>query len=206
MEKSKGLLITFEGIEGCGKSTQARSLYEWLKSQGYDCIFTKEPGGTSITQKIRDILLDKKNRDLSEWAEFFLYLADRAQDVSEVIKPALLAGKIVIADRFSDATMAYQGAGRGISVKLIKDMNAIATQGIIPDFTILIDVSPEQGFKRIECRDRMELESKEFHSRVRGEYLKIAREKSNRVKVLDGTLKVEELVEQIRSLVKPLLK
>ncbi|MCK4352552.1 dTMP kinase [candidate division WOR-3 bacterium] len=202
----KGLFITFEGIEGSGKSTQAERLYKWLTSQGYDCIFTKEPGGTDISKKISNILLDEKNDKLSKFTEFFLYLADRAQNVAEIIKPALLKHKIVIADRFSDATLAYQGGGRGIPVKLIKDMNAIATQGLIPDITILIDLPPEQGLSRIKRKDRIELESRDFHYRVRAKYLEIVRANPERVKMLDGALKPDKLEIRVKELVKPLLK
>lgn len=199
------LFITFEGIEGCGKSTQAERLYRWLCSQGYASVLTREPGSTKSSEKIRELLLNNRNTNLSKFAELFLYLADRAQHVEEVIKPALLAKKIVIADRFSDSTIAYQGEGRGILEKSIKDMNAMATQGITPNLTILIDIPPEEGFRRIKRKDRIELESEDFYRRVRSEYLKIARENPDRVKVLDGTLPPEEIEKEIRKLVETLL-
>ncbi len=202
----KSLFITFEGIEGSGKSTQAKRLYKWLISQGYDCIFTKEPGGTEISQKIRKILLDNKNTKLSEFTELFLYLADRAQHIKEVIEPALSDGKIVITDRFSDSTLAYQGKGRGIPEKQVNAMNEIATHRIVPNLTILIDIFPADGLKRIKHKDRIELESEDFYQRVRQEYMRIADENPDRVKVFDGTLLPEEIKQKIREIVKPLLK
>ncbi|MCK4307375.1 dTMP kinase [candidate division WOR-3 bacterium] len=202
----KELFISFEGIEGSGKSTQAERLYKWLKSKGYDCVFTKEPGGTPVSEKIRNILLDTKNDKLSELAELFLYLADRAQHIKEVIEPALSNGKIVITDRFSDSTLAYQGKGRRIKEEQVKPMNEIATDGIVPDLTILIDILPVEGLKRIKRKDRIELESEDFYQRIRQEYLKIAKENPDRVKVFDGTLPPEKIEKNIREVINPLLK
>ena len=200
------LFITFEGVEGSGKSTQAKRLYDWLASQGYECVFTIEPGGTKISEKIRDILLDNENRSLCRLAELFLYLADRAQDIEEIIKPALLNNKIVIADRFIDSTIAYQGGGRQISEQSIKEMNGLATQGIIPTLTLLIDIQPEEGFKRLICRDRMEIEAEAFYQRVRAKYLELAKEDPDRIKVVNGNLSPDEIEIEIRKLVLPLLE
>ena len=200
------LFITFEGIEGSGKITQAKRLQDWLISQGYECVFTMEPGGTKISEKIRDILLDNKNKGMSRFAELFLYLADRAQDVEKVIKPALLSNRIVIADRYADSTFAYQGKGRGILERSIKTMNSLATQGIIPNLTILIDITPEVGFKRISHRDRMEAELEDFYRSVRSKYLEIAHKNPDRVKVVDGTLAQDEVEKGVRKLVDPLLQ
>jgi len=202
----KGLFIAFEGIEGSGKSTQAERLYKWLSSQGYDCVLTKEPGGTEICQKIRNILLDKKNDKLSKFAELFLYLADRAQHVEEVVKPALQSNRIVIGDRFRASTLAYQGGGRGIDKELLCKLNELATQKIEPDITILLDIPPECGLSRIKRGDRIEVEQLEFHSRVRAEYLRIANKNKNKIKVIDGTLPVDEIALQVKEFVKPLLK
>lgn len=198
------LFITFEGIEGSGKSTQAKRLYEWLISQGYDCVFTMEPGGTQISKKIRAILLDNENTGLCDIAELFLYLADRAQDVEEVIKPALLNNKIVVADRFIDSTIAYQGGGRGLTNLTI--LNNLATQSISPNLTILIDITAETGFHRLKHRDRIELEGADFYHRVRAEYLKIASANPDRIKVVNGSLPPDEIENEIRKLVEPLLK
>jgi dTMP kinase len=197
--------VTFEGIEGSGKSTQAERLYKWLTLQGYDCVFTREPGGTKISGKIREVLLDNENKALCGLAELFLYLADRAQDVDEIIKPALSTGKIVIADRFFDSTIAYQGKGRGISQQSIEDLNIVATQGIKPDLTVLVDISPGIGLARLQHKDRMESEPDDFHHRVRTKYLEIADRDPDRVKVLDGTLSVDEIEKQVRELVQSLL-
>lgn len=202
----KGLFITFEGIEGCGKSTQAQRLFNWLEKQGYDCVLSKEPGGTKICERIREILLDKENNSLSETSEFFLYLADRAEHIRAVIRPALEKGKIVISDRFSDSTLAYQSAGRGIPGEIVKNINTIATGGLIPDITIVIDVPPEVGLARLKKKDRIEEEVEDFHKRIRAEYLNISREEPDRVKVVDGTEPVEKVEEKVREIIIPLLR
>lgn len=200
----KGLFITLEGIEGCGKSTQAKRLYGWLKEQDYDCILTKEPGATNI--EIREILLDNGNITMSKICELFLYLADRAEHVEKMIKPALEEDKIVISDRFSDSTIAYQAGGRNIPKEIVRDMNNVASCGIIPDITIVIDLGTEMGLARVEKKDRIEIESGDFHKRVRAEYLSIARENPDRVKIVDGTKSIEEIEEKVRKVVKPFLK
>lgn len=202
----KGLFITFEGIEGCGKTTQAKRLYEWLKKNGYDCIFTKEPGATNIGKKIRNILLDNGNTTMSKICELFLYLADRTEHVEKMIKPALEEDKIVISDRFSDSTIAYQSGGRNIPKEVVRDMNNIASCGIIPDITIVIDLGTEMGLARVEKKDRIEIESGDFHKRVRAGYLSIARENPDRVKIVDGTKSIEEIEEKVRKVVKAFLK
>lgn len=198
------LFITFEGIEGSGKSTQAKRLYKWLSLKKYDCVFTQEPGGSEISESIRKILLNKDNKNLSKFTELFLYLADRAQNVEEIIRPALLSNKIVIADRFIDSTIAYQGGGRGISEDLIKMLNDLVTYKIIPDLTILLDIPPKIGLKRLKKKDRLESEGEEFFSKVREAYLELAK-KNSRIKVIDGSLLPDEIEVEIRELVKPLL-
>ncbi|HID93123.1 MAG TPA: dTMP kinase [bacterium (Candidatus Stahlbacteria)] len=203
----QGLFITFEGTEGSGKSTQAKRLYKWLCSLKYPCLFTHEPGGEEVSERIRKILLDRR-MEIIPIAELFLYLAARAQHTTKVIRPALLQGKIVISDRFFDATMSYQGEGRGIPKKIIKEMNNFATGGLIPDITIIVDIPPEEGLLRLKgkTRDRIEAEDKEFHNRVRGGYLKIARENPQRVKVVDGRKPPDVIEEEIRKLVQPLIR
>ncbi len=182
----KGIFITFEGVEGCGKSTHSSLIYKYLVRSGYPCVYTKEPGGTRIGEKIRGLLLDPKNILLDDKAELFLFEASRSQLVSEVIKPALAKKMIVICDRFSDATIVYQGYGDGFDKTAIKKMNAFATGGVSPDKTIIIDVDINKGFRRIAKRrkDRMESKGRRYHNKVRRGYLEIARSERKRVSVI----------------------
>jgi dTMP kinase len=196
----KGLFITFEGIEGSGKTTQAERLRDYVRNRGYPVVLTREPGGTEIAEKIRKIILDKNNMEMLPLTELFLYLASRVQHTQRVIKPALLEGKIVISDRYSDATTAYQGYGRGIQRKVIKDISQVVTGGLVPNLTFLIDIAPEIGFKRMRREDRLEQEGNEFYNRVRAGYLQIARENPERVKVIDGTKSVNEIAAEISSI------
>ncbi len=200
-----GLLITFEGIEGSGKSTLAKFLYDYLKSKGINCVLTKEPGGTRLTQKIRELILDVHNQ-MNPLTELFLYLADRAQHVEEIIKPALKENKVVISDRYSDATIAYQGGGRHLPKGTLKELNKIATSGITPDLTILLDVPPDKALKRIRQKDRIESENIEFHRAVRVEYLRLAKESPGRIKILDASKSLDELKKEVISIVEEFLK
>jgi len=193
--------ITFEGIEGCGKTTQESRLSEILAEKGYPVVVTREPGGCAIAEQIRAILLDAENRALVPLAELLLYAAARAQHVEEVIRPALAADKIVICDRFTDATAAYQGYGRSLDIALIGELNRLATGGITPDLTILLDCPEEVGLSRAMARinsmqgareERFELESLRFHRAVRDGYLRLAAAEPNRFAVLDGTLGIGE--------------
>src|SRR3989338_4539555 len=161
----RGTFITLEGPEGSGKSTQARLLCAYLKRRGLKVLHTREPGGTQIGEKIREILLDKKNSAMRDETELLLYLAARAQIVNEIIRPALKKGFIVVCDRFSDATVAYQGYGAGLNIELIEKFNKIATCRLAPRLTILLDIETEKGLKRAADRDRMEEKSVEFHKR-----------------------------------------
>ncbi|MDD5529675.1 MAG: dTMP kinase [bacterium] len=197
----KGLFISFEGIEGCGKTTQAKRLFKYLVNQGYKCILTQEPGGTGISKKIREILLDTSNKKLTPVAELFLYLADRSQHTEEVILPALKSNKIVITDRSVDSTIAYQGGGREISMETIKTLNQFVTKGITPNITILLDIAPEKGLARIKNKDRMELEKIKFYKKVRGVYINIAKKEPGRVKIINGDLKIEEIELEIRKFI-----
>ena len=208
------MFITFEGIEGCGKSTQAKRLVNRLKELVVPLVFTLEPGGTSVGQKIRLILLDSRNQHLSPLAELLLYAADRAQHVEEVIKPALEQEKWVLCDRFFDATTVYQGYARGLDMKLIVTLNEKASPGIRPDITFLIDCAVEVGLKRAlkrnkiqfqEGQDRFEREKKDFHEAVREGYLTMAMEDRERFVVVDGTLKEDELEEIIFKHVEPFI-
>ena len=180
----KGKFITFEGSEGCGKSTQSEMLFGYLKSKGLKAIYLREPGGVKLSEKIRDILLDPKNK-ISPEAETLLYMAARAQVVEEVIKPALKAGRIVVCDRFLDSTIAYQGFGLGVDIKLIKSIGNFTTQGISPDLTIFLDLPVKSGLKhRHNCKDRIECRSVNYHLRVRNGYLRLARQEPRRIKIV----------------------
>jgi len=201
-----GLFITFEGIEGSGKTTQAKRLYKYLKNKKIPCIFTREPGGPRISEKIRRLLLDADNYGMYKKTELLLYAASRAEHVSRIIKPALKIGKVVISDRFSDSTFAYQGGGRKISMKTARMINDFATERLKPNLTFIIDLPVRVGLKRLSKTDRIEKEREEFHTRVRSEYLKIAKEEPQRVKIIDGTKGVEEQTGEIVSAVHRYLK
>ena len=192
------LFITFEGSEGCGKSTQAKALYSKLYQQGIPAILTHEPGGTVLGSEIRRTLKRKRGCPVSPEAELFLFAASRAQLIAEVIRPALQEGKIVICDRFSYSTSAYQGCGRGLSLPTVEMVNSLATQNLKPDIVILLDLLPEQGLVRKQnLKDRFELEDLSFHRRVREGYLKMAAADPNRWLVIDASLpkrKISEIV------------
>lgn len=195
----KGLFITFEGIECSGKSTQVLLLAEYLKKKGYDIINTREPGGTIIGESIRKILLDTEYSAMNNLTENLLYLASRVQHIHEVIQPALLSNKIVICDRFIDATIAYQGYARGIDIKVINRLHELVIENIKPDITLLLDILPKQGlFRAIGKRlDRIEQENIEFHDKVRYGYLQIAQQESDRVKIIDGSKEIDEVHQTI---------
>lgn len=196
------IFITFEGIEGSGKTTQAKLLKDFLETQGHEVVLTREPGGPPISEKIRGILLDNANPEMEAMTELLLYEASRYQHVKEVIRPALANGKMVICDRFADASTAYQGYGRGIDIKKVESLNFIATEGILPDLTFLLDVPCELGLRRLgRTPDRIETETIEFHERVRGGYLEIARSEPERIKVVDGLQSIDRIFESIKALV-----
>jgi len=192
------LFITFEGGEGCGKSTQARALWRRLRQQNIPAMLTHEPGGTALSNKIRNILKEKEGSPISSEAELLLFAASRAQLVTEVIQPALQEGKIVICDRFSYSTLVYQGYGRGLNLPTIEMVNNLATQKLQPDIVILLDLPSEQGLARKRnLKDRFELEELSFHRRVREGYLKLAAAEPDRWLVIDATLpksKISEIV------------
>jgi dTMP kinase len=203
--------ITFEGIEGCGKSTQAEILSRELHTEtGCQVVATREPGGCPIANQIRAILLDADNSALVPLAELLLYAAARAQHVAEVIRPALAEGKIVLCDRFTDATTAYQGYGRSLDLTLIENLARLATGGLTPDLTILLDCPEEVGLNRAMARinatsgareERFEQESLRFHRAVRQGYLRLAADYPARFIVIDGTLGISETAEAIRKAV-----
>ncbi len=198
------MFITFEGIEGSGKSTQAKLLYEWFLDRGRRVVLTREPGGTEAAERIRDLILREWEESFPPFSELCLYLAARGFHVKNLIKPSLSEGAVVICDRFSDSTLAYQGYGRGLDLELIKKMNREVTEGIKPDLTFLIDVPVEVGLERIgkRRRDRIEGESLEFHRRVRRGFLDIAGKEPERVVVVDGTGSREEVFKFILSVLK----
>ncbi len=194
MRNARSLFVSFEGCEGSGKSTQARMLTRTLQAAGYRVVLTREPGGTSQGEAIREMLQHERGGDtISAEAELLLFGASRAQLSRRVIAPALEAGYIVIADRYMDSTTAYQGAGRGLDPELVEAVNRLATGGTVPERTVLIDVDVTLGIRRSLGRqetlfelDRIERESIAFHDRVRRAYLEIARREPERVKVVDG--------------------
>lgn len=191
-----GCFITFEGVEGCGKSTQITLLWEYLLEAGYDVIVTREPGGTPIAESIRGVLLNPDHEDMGATAELLLYAAARAQHVYEKIAPALAAGQIVLCDRFTDSTTAYQGAGRGLQADLLKTLNEIATGGVWPDCTLMLDVPVEIGLERARRRgrkDRIEQESVAFHERVRQGFLALAAGEPDRITIIPGEMSIEEV-------------
>ncbi len=203
---NKGIFVTFEGIEGSGKSTQIALTRAYLVGEGYSCVVTREPGGTAAGVEIRRLLLDRIDLEIDPLTELFLIEADRAQHVSEVIAPALAEGKVVLCDRFVDATVAYQGFGRGLDLALIEELNQRATRGFFPDCTILLDCEVSVGFRRVRGADRFEREDNQFHQRVREGYLKIAKEHAGRVWVVRGEGKEDEVQEEIRTIINNLLK
>jgi len=200
----RGLFITFEGIDGCGKSTQIKLLTAYLEDIGRPCLLVREPGGTVIGEKIRSILLDKENNEMSPSAELLLFEAARAQIVEEKIRPALEAGTTVICDRFYDSTYAYQGVARSLGEELVVTLNDIATSGLAPDITFLLDLSVEDAYARRKGRgeadDRMELLGLEFQRNVRNGYLKAA-DTFDRIRVVDAGRMPEEIFGDIKNAV-----
>lgn len=198
----RGKFITFEGSEGCGKSTQSRLLAQFLRRRGLRVMHLREPGGTNISEKIRNILLDCKNGSMSAECEMLLYMAARAQVVDEIIKPALKQGDIVICDRFLDSTLAYQGYGLGMDIRMIKQIGAFATQRIKPHLTIFLDLAVAKGLRhRQACLDRIEARPKAYHARVRNGYLKLASLEPRRIKVVKVEKTQSATQKKIRSFV-----
>jgi dTMP kinase len=194
------MFITFEGGEGCGKSTHARLLKQYLTGKGYGVVQTLEPGGTDVGKKLRQILL-KGERISSRYTELLLFAADRAEHVARVIKPGLKAGKIVISDRFIDSTTAYQTAGRKLPGRLVEEINSISSDRLVPDLTFLLDIPPQTGIPRGTRRtkkDKFESENYAFHRRVRRAYLAIAKREPKRVKIIATDATIEKVQGMIR--------
>ena len=205
----KGSFISFEGIEGTGKTIQSKLLYEHFRKTGYTVILTEEPGGTRIGLKIREVLLSVENKEITPVTELLLYNASRAQHLKELILPALNEGGIVITDRFSDSTVAYQGYGRGIDSKLIDSLERMVTEGLKPDITLLLDLDAETGLLRnkgINKTDRLELEDLKFHKKVRAGYLQIAAREPERIKLIDSSGSIEEIQRKIIDIVTSCIK
>ncbi len=193
--------ITFEGIEGSGKSTQSKMLHEFLLTKNYDAIITREPGGVTAAELIRGVLLDENIAKLEAKSEIFLNFAARIEHVEKLIKPSIKAGKIVISDRFFDSTFAYQGFGFGADLALIEKVKNLAIDDFVPDITFLIDVPVELAFARIEGRstnNRYEKFGKDFHQKTREGFLQMAR-KNSRIIVIDGTKNIAEIAEAIKN-------
>jgi dTMP kinase len=210
--KKRGIFITFEGIEGCGKSTQVKLLTRRLRGRRIPVVTTREPGGSPIGKSIRKILLDSRNTGICPMTEWLLYAADRAQHVQEIIRPSLEAGMWVVCDRFMDATEAYQGRARGQSISLIREMNRVVTRGVKPDVTFLLDLPAEIGLARARRRnidknagtqDRFEREDLSFHERVREAYLQLARREKKRFVVIRANADEKEVEESIFRYIEP---
>jgi dTMP kinase len=208
------LFITFEGVEGSGKTSQIQRLKKYLLQKGIPCKITREPGGCPISEKVRKILLNPGHREMVPMSELLLYEAVRAQHVKDVIKPFLKKGGVVLCDRFNDATIAYQGYGRKMDLALVKRLNHISSQGIKPDVTFLLDCPSDVGLKRALQRNRMLKQEKEerfekeklpFHQRVRKGYLAIAKKEPSRVRVIDTREGEDKVFEKIRKIVDNLL-
>jgi dTMP kinase len=214
LEQPLSLFITFEGVEGSGKTTQIQRLKKHLIQKGIPCKVTREPGGCPIGEKVRKILLNPDHREMAPLSELLLYEAARAQHVKEVIEPFLKKGGVILCDRFSDATIAYQGYGRGIDLKWIERLNHFSSRGIKPDVTFLLDCPSDVGLKRAlkrnrtlkkEKEERFEKEKIQFHQQVRKGYLAIAKKEPSRVKVIDTRVGEDRVFEKIRKIVDNLI-
>lgn len=205
----RGKFITFEGIDGSGKSTQLKMLVDLLRSKGTDVVSTCEPGGTTLGRELRRVFLESGERVVPR-AELLLFAADRSQHVELLIKPSLDAGKVVISDRYADATLAYQGAGRGFSEELVREMIEVATEGLKPDLTLFFDLPAAKAIERMNVRrgnetNRMDAEGKAFYERVRTAYLAIAAAEPERFRTIDADRSIEAINEDVRGHVEELL-
>ena len=209
--KQNGIFITFEGMDGSGKTTQMHRLAERLRSMGRTVLETAEPGGPPIAQKIRRIILDAAHAEMSPVAEVLLYFASRAQNVDEWIRPALARGEIVLSDRFTDSSVVYQGVGRGLGAEAIRALERIACRGLVPDLTILVDVDPEASLARARARNaaqpnpetRLDDEAMEFHRAVHAAYHALAAAAPERIRVVDGRQSLDEIERSVWEAVAP---
>ncbi|MDD6994804.1 MAG: dTMP kinase [Candidatus Borkfalkiaceae bacterium] len=202
---AKGKFVTFEGCDGCGKTTQTRMLCAYLDDRGADYVFTREPGGGKISEAIREVILDGKNAEMTDECEALLYAAARVQHLADTVKPALESGKLVLCDRYFDSSFAYQAEGRGLGDKFVASINAYAIEKFTPDVTFLIDLPPEEAFLRkngADENDRMELAGAEFHRRVYRGFIKQAQKNKKRFVVIDGRQSRETMFASILSALK----
>ena len=209
------MFITFEGIEGAGKSTAIKHLAAFFLARGYDPLCTREPGGCALGRSLRSILLSTRNSNLSRRSELFLFLADRAQHLAEIVRPALEAGQMVLCDRYTDSTLAYQGYGRGLDIEHLRSLNLMATAGLNPDLTLLLDVSVRCGLERagernkaegtVVAEGRFDAESLDFHERVRAGYLALAAEEPERFAIVDAAQAPEDITLQCRVAIEKVL-
>lgn len=208
----RGLFITLEGMDGCGKSTQMEMLARALKSRGLDIVVTREPGGTPAGESVRSLLHSDASVGIAPITELFLIVSSRAQHVVELIRPSVAAGKIIISDRYTDSTVAFQGYGRGLDLSMIDRVNELATEGLRPDLTILFDLDPEVARSRLNARPTsgwlgaVDEEKLEFHARVRQGYLNLAAREADRIRVVEAGGSLEETHAKVMSLVFPLLQ
>jgi dTMP kinase len=206
---SKGAFITFEGIDGCGKSTQLELAAERLRKESFPILVTREPGGTAIAEKIREILISPQNSEMVNECELLMYLAARAQHVREKIIPALKQGFIVLCDRFQEATFAYQGFGRNISLDFLKKINSFATGGLMPDLTFIFDISVDLSSARMQkmnkTKDRLELNGRAFYEKITEGYRFLAKSEPQRILLLDGSEPLEKISDQVYCRIKDIL-
>ena len=205
------MFITFEGPEGSGKTTIAHKICELLEKDGYSVIFTREPGGTPIAEQIRNVILDKNNKELDPRAEALLYAASRRQHLVEKVWPALKEGKIVICDRFLDSSLAYQGGARNLGIDNVLNINLFATENTYPELTLLFDIDPELGLKRIAANsqrevNRLDLEKIEFHKKVRATFLELAKRYKNRYVIIDASKSIDEVLQAAYSAIEKKLE
>lgn len=205
------MFITFEGPEGSGKTSVAKKVVERLIAEGFDIVFTREPGGTPIAEQIRHVILDKANTALDPRAEALLYAASRRQHLVEKVWPALSRGQIVICDRFLDSSLAYQGGARGLGVKEVLNINLFATENTLPDLTLLFDLDPEIGFARIAANknrevNRLDLETRNFHVKVRDTFLELSKTYANRYQIIDASQSFDQVVFDTLKVIKAHLK
>ncbi len=207
----RGLFITFEGNDGSGKSSVIEAIKQELLSKGYEVVYSREPGGSKIAEKIRDVILDIDNLGMDDKTESLLYAASRREHVTKTIKPALEDGKIILCDRYLDSSLAYQGYARGIGIENVYEMNKFATDGLLPDLTLLVCVKPEIGLNRIKTNnrgalDRLEIEKMEFHKKVYDGYLKVQEMFPDRIKIINGENSKEQVREDALKVVLNFLK